>query len=547
MDLANLGSGTYYTSLPRGWLSSILALLPNLRSLIISNTEVLNHESVGHVVEEHKALRLLTIKGCPNLTSRALVKILSCTTNLYYLDVSNTGGLGISGVFEAISELRKLGILRLYGLGLKDDDILNMSRFILDLRATSTAVSPQSLQCLDLRDNRLTDRIADTLTRLGEALPSAEEPPPYDADALSEVESGKFIQAPDGGWSAFFEPRIVLRTSSPGLLDRQEDVIKRVRHPDFKSPIESGLLGQGLTHLYLSSNKITASGISSLMKCLPLQLLDCGDFQATDKQSQSSREAADQAFPVRQVLDTLPVCPSLRSLRISYQVVTGFTGFSNRTSHSATNGTDSKERPYPYSWLRNQGTQWDPAILRDQPLKMFQFSPALLSIDSLILTSVPNKISTEDVTNCLQAFLEASADMQRISTEYQQRRESTGPDAAEPKKLSVIDCSLREMHLEMVSQRVEGDHYDQDTRAYDNASRDDFSFFPDEKDAYVSTHKQREVPPNANGHRLSIDVVTTLGNFRRKQREQTTSLKATGSSQASFWNGKLRVIRNTSG
>ncbi|KAF2104243.1 RNI-like protein [Rhizodiscina lignyota] len=544
LDLSNIGSEIYYTAPPRGWLSTLMSRLPNLRSLIISNTDILNHEAVGHTVEEHESLRLLTIRGCSNLTSRALVKILGATTNLYYLDVSNTTGLGISGVFEAISELRKLGILRLSQLGLKDDDILNLTRFILDLRATSTAVSPQCLQCLDLRDNRITDRIVNNLIRLGEALPSVEEPPPYNADALGEVESGKYVQAPDGGWSAFFEPRIMSRSSNTELVDRQEDVVKHVRDPEFKSPVESGVLGQGLTHVYLSGNKFTASGISGLMKSLPLQVLDCGDVQVGNKTSTSLQQDADQAFAVREILDALPVCPSLRSLRIGHQIVTGFAGHVNKSINAVVNGADSKERPYPYSWLRNQGTQWDPTVLRSQPVKIFQFSPALLSISSLILTSVPNKTSNEDMTNCLLAFLEASADMRHVSTEYQRRRGQTNRDATETEKVPIVECYLQELRLEMQSQKSHKDQYDEDTQVYDDASRNDFSFFQDENDAYVSTHKHRGSVVKENGHLQNIDVIATLSGIRRKQREQLASPKAPSSDQNGFWYGKLVVIRN---
>lgn len=540
LNLSFLGSESLSFTLPKGWVSNLMPKLPNLRSLIISGTDTFGHESINHTIQVHENLRLLSIRTCPNLTSKALSLLLKSVPNLYYLEVSQCPQSKGPNVMQAISELSKLHVLKVPGNKYSDDAVQGLVHRIVSARAESRSVMPQNLRCLDITDNNLSDAIVEGLNRLGEALPSAEEPPPYDSERLGDIESSPSIASPQGGWSIFLEARLAEGNEKDNFSDEQEKVVQQVQEHDFRSPVETGLLGQGLTHLYLSGNNFSAQGVQALMECLPLETLDVGDVQGGRDMAASLPNAVpEEAVSIRVILDTLASSPRLTSLRINHRIVTGFSGCG--THGTVQNQSANVATPYPYSWLRYEGTQWDPTILRSGHVKRFQFTPALLALEKLKLTSVPHSVLSESFTACLQSFIDAAGDMQRITELYQQRKASqTKLQNQVPRRSS----ALKDVQLEVQQSRSVREQYDADTAAYEQASRDDFSFFSEEKDAYVTTHRMRSPQdrpqPSLNKGSNPVDVVASLSAFRRQQRERSDP-----HAHPKPWTGKLGVIRRS--
>lgn len=544
LDLSYLESDSLTYTFSGGWASRLLSQLPNLRSFMVSHTDAFDHSSITTNSTKYEQLRLLSIISCPNLTYQALRTLLRSAMNLYYLEISQCPRTRNLHVIQAISDLSKLGVLKLAESAYSDEDILSLARSVISSRADPNNPLPQNICSLDVRGNNLSDAIVDSLKFLGEALPAADEPPPYDADNLDDLESSVLISSPDHGWSTFFEARLEQDHDKTKFSDSRTDVVRQVRSQAFRSPVEVGNLGEGLTHLYLSGNNLSTSAIITFLQNLPLEKLDCGDLNSLQRTARADANGVpDIISAARSILDAVTDCPSLKQLRVSHQIITGFVDC-DPAETTKVNGGDEPP-PYPYSWHRYQGTQWDPTIMTGAPVKMLQFSPAILALDSLTLTAVPQTTSFKGFISCLTSFLEAAGDMQRMAKQYQERKNDGKNRLDSSRHLS---GSLREIRIEISSVEDAKDKYDGDTEAYEDASQADFSFFPDEKDAYVSTARLQKTSTRDSAKAAepptSLDVAAELTAYRLQKRKEMSQDQGGSENAQSVWNGKLSLFRN---
>lgn len=541
LDLSNLGSDSLTYTFTNGWASRLLSQLPNLSAFAVSHTDAFDHGCIDAGMRPCERLRLLSVMSCPNLTPKTLLKLLKSAPNLYYLEVSDCVRTRDSQVLEEISQLSKLGILKLARSGYKDDDIVSFARSVIALRADQNNPLPQNIRSLDIRDNDLTDNIIDSIKFLGEALPAADEPPPYDADNLGDVESSPLISSPESGWSSFFEARTPHLDDHDIFSDQRMNVTREVRSPGFRSPVEAGDLGNGITHLYLSGNALSTSAVVAFLRTLPLENLDYGVASSIGGAERSNETAIPADISAaRDILDAVADCTTLNTLKADHKLVTGF--ISCQSQEPETNDTQDLP-PYPYAWLRHQGTQWDPMVLQGLPVKMLQFSPALLVLESLTLTSIPQKADKEFV-KCMQAFLNAAGDMQGMVQQYQIRK------GYRSRRATKLSGALGKILLEINSPEQPQDQYDQDTETFGDALRDDFSFFPDEKEANSNTSKLQTMSIQDGSDSTELpsltDIVVELSNFRRQQRDMSSTNGKSNKRTISSWKGRLTIVRKAS-
>ena len=106
----------------------------------------------------------------------------------------------------------------------------------------------------------------------------------------------------------------------------------------------------------------------------------------------------------------------------------------------------------------------------------------------------------------------------------------------------------RDLELEFQTKTTEGDHYDDDTRLYEEASAGDFSFYPEEKVAYVSTRKGRRTPTKRDAllRPSEVDILAELIKFREQQKALGRHRKTNAKNVPRMaWDGSVSIIRDT--
>lgn len=232
------------------WLKDLLDYLPRLQSLIVSNLPFFDHNATislkvpsdPGLAQANRAfnLRLLLAEGEPNTTSMGIATALSRFPALVYLDLSHTSPARDRTVLSVLSELPDLRVLKLRGIGLKDTD----AEFLANAIGTR-------VRLLDLRNNFLTDRSVRSLLQ------------------------------------ACFVPKGTNQNSNgdeyhrnvPALLqnpDLDKDFLDIFTHPLTGRSLLENLPKSGVTHLYISDNRLTVEGVAALLASKRLHLLDAG-------------------------------------------------------------------------------------------------------------------------------------------------------------------------------------------------------------------------------------------------------------------------------
>lgn len=206
-----------YAGLPREWLLSLFASLPSMEALALHAFPFLDHAALHAVVPTpvHASLHTLRATACANATPRGLAHLLTRLPRLAALDLSSTPSAAHADVLAGIGALRRLRRLALRGLGI-DDAALDPL-----VRALGTR-----LCALDVGGNRLTDAAVGMLL----------------------------------DWS-FAPPEYYVRLSTCG--EEVEEVGPRPRT-------------DGLTHLRIAANRISARGVRRLLESTRLETLDVG-------------------------------------------------------------------------------------------------------------------------------------------------------------------------------------------------------------------------------------------------------------------------------
>lgn len=247
------------------WLRDVLEYLPNLQSLIVTKLPFFDHHSLnalrtasnGRRLSDEEAeilptygLKLLLASGEPNTTSFALANTLPRFPSLVYLDLSYTSPARDAAVLANLSYLHDLQVLKLRGVGLKDGEA--------EVLANSISIR---VRLLDLRDNLLTDMAVRSLMQAC-FLPS--DVPQRGALNLEDWPVG-MAPGPD-----FFS----LDTLRSEELDHE--LLKQLTNPLTGRLAFEDIPHRGLTHLYVSGNRLSVEGLSSLLKSERLHVLDGG-------------------------------------------------------------------------------------------------------------------------------------------------------------------------------------------------------------------------------------------------------------------------------
>ncbi|KAF2843779.1 hypothetical protein M501DRAFT_127311 [Patellaria atrata CBS 101060] len=591
LDLQNLGDiDGIDLSLPRLWFLVIATMLPNLRSLNLANVKFLSHTSLSSSLASVECLDNLTflnISRCQNLTLESTVQLLSRTPHLYYLDVSGNSLYGTSSKSSSTvrmfctqirSGLKTLQILKAKNTKLQWVVALHYL-FHEDLNLPPLLSTPsciRQLKSFDLGQNgRITDAVIEDLVtsfiKLRSSSSNGSLPPPYSMFANVVLRSNRIIMEDE--WQPYFG-HFRQRTGKSQLQlefsDVEPKVVHQLRSPEFLASIRSNPASStiNLTHLYLSHTSVTAVAIACFLLTLPLQFLDCGDVEVSISDVQylgmkfHNRDHFDENVAAAQlILAALPRCTTLQHLRVSHCIVTGYGAMADinhiqkprkpmNTSIRSIRAILDALKEFVAVRSTPQGRQWQDLTGQHHEVVSYMFTSSLLSIEKLILTSVPTTSERGFVSTCLKSFLLACGEMERISAQYHWLQEH--PDEVLPDRLpsSKRPIGIRELVLEMLpSTKEHTDGYDNDLATYEAAGQDDFSFYPEER--VTSSAQQRSTDLQNSTVKLhpDNDVVSVLRQFRQRQKSQQEKSLSKGfftkDETDSFWGGNVSVVRDT--
>jgi len=325
------------------WLREVLDRLPNLQSLIVRGLPFFDHAALLALkyrpVESQKesvtqrgrnystngavelpasvpllsfqpprqlngsfptfGLRLLDASRCTNTTATGLCEALKRLDQLLYLDLSYTYAARDRGVLNTLRTFSGLQVLKLRGINLRDEDIVILAPTI------GTRV-----RSLDLRNNSVTDVTARLL---------------LEDCFLKERRVGYDQTGPPG------------QARTPPLLQYLgPEMLATYQGDDFEAHLRNAFtthfVGRlafedapegGITHLYISDNRLSVEGISGLIRSGRLHVLDAKvDNPAA---SSSKLHYRDMPWPGAEKLACMfagPAAESIRYLRISHDIVT---------------------------------------------------------------------------------------------------------------------------------------------------------------------------------------------------------------------------------
>ncbi|KAM0718029.1 hypothetical protein Q7P37_006361 [Cladosporium fusiforme] len=270
------------------WLRDVLSRLPNLQSLIVRGLPFFDHAALvalrqSKPVEQSTAqrdphsfaielpgstgsvfqqplnsipsfgLRLLDASRCPNVTSSGLAQALRRFESLMYLDLSHTYPARDVSVMGALRRFSGLQVLKLRGISLRDEEI----------EVLAWAIG-RTVRSLDLRDNHVTDRGVRLLLDGCFTTPSS---PQRDGN----------MSVPNGARS----PSLLQYLGAEMLETYQSDGFEGFLRGTFTGAFVSRLAIEdapegGITHLYISNNKVSVEGASGLIRSGRLHVLDVG-------------------------------------------------------------------------------------------------------------------------------------------------------------------------------------------------------------------------------------------------------------------------------
>ncbi|KAI1609182.1 hypothetical protein EDD37DRAFT_639555 [Exophiala viscosa] len=246
------------------WLRDVLEFLPNLQSLIVTRLPFFDHHSLNALravggakrsdgeqeVLPSFGLKLLLACGEPNTTSSALAGALPRFSSLVYLDLSYTSPARDAAVLASMSYLPDLQVLKLRGVGLRDGEA--------EVLANSVGIR---VRLLDVRDNSLTDMAVRSLMQACFLGPNATQ------TGTSNLEDWPVGMAPGPDFFSLD----TLRNE-----DLDHELLKQLTRPLTGRLAFEDIPHRGLTHLYISGNRLSVEGLASLLKSERLHILDGG-------------------------------------------------------------------------------------------------------------------------------------------------------------------------------------------------------------------------------------------------------------------------------
>lgn len=277
--------------------------------------------STGTVTSHTFSPRLLIAAQCHNATSSGLAEALLHLPNLVFLDLSNTTAARDKQVLANLRCMSNLQVLKLRQVNLRDQDV----EVLAD--AVNTCI-----RSLDVRGNLLTDSSITTLLRLCFIAPDVNDG--LIGSRISFMTGAGLEDWPSG-----------IARNDPDLLDDfrhealDEHFIKQLARSNVGRLPSEDLPRSGITHLYISDNRLTAEGLLELIKSKRLFVLDAG---AVNMANVSKRPQSPLSFPgfegpmylagIKKITHAIEkYCfRNLTSLRIHHAMVTQKLSFSEK-------------------------------------------------------------------------------------------------------------------------------------------------------------------------------------------------------------------------
>ncbi|KAF3927012.1 hypothetical protein ABW20_dc0110660 [Dactylellina cionopaga] len=430
-----------------------------------------------------------------SLLSRPSIKGYLPHQNLYHLNISsltNTTSKSLVALFTNLTpELKVLDLSRTNSAGHPDvlraigSQLRNLRSLKLRwLKLSDGAISllARGLQVrierLDVTGNLLTDAVASDL------LDWCFMPPEFEV-AVDNNNSGSDIRIPtvhesDEESDAEFGDEEEWLTAKK--LQRRETRSLGISLPDAYGNIPPAAGDKGLMHLHVSNNKITSYGIWKLLNSTRLRTLDCGTIQPRQPSAYSRRKA------IKEVTTAITYYGfrKLRNLRID-----------------------------PDALLINKYSGCEEADLLD--------ISKLPRLKTLALTNIPSSTTDTSFVRSLTKFLNGLL--------------SAGDTNLRAVVLEIVESEYSEMRFYDVGTPVTGS----DTMAFLENSRDDFSFFEDEKDIPSTgftggTGSRKDDGKEEVSHQEEINTLDVIREWREGSRREGRS-----------WKGSIKIMRDIGG
>lgn len=269
---------------------------------------------------------LLSATGCSQLFIPMFISAQDSSTNLLYLDISWTKQKPEDLLILAIPP--QLKILKVRGLSLRTKDIAHLL-YKLKLRLFSLDMSYNYLTD-DVIPLLLANNFLPSLQQRPETLPKTDgDQPTHTSRYLEDAPAYRERADPsEEQENAIAEGRIHLRADNvDGVFTHllENEHMKFIRGPHWLPPAGDTLMQQtGLTHLYLSNNRLTSHALEVLLSGTNrLQLLDFGSAEQPHHQVVSKYKsvlAYNQADTLKLLKPS--ISQRLESLRVHHSVVT---------------------------------------------------------------------------------------------------------------------------------------------------------------------------------------------------------------------------------
>ncbi|KAL2857798.1 hypothetical protein BJY01DRAFT_115343 [Aspergillus pseudoustus] len=283
------------------WLREIFESLPCLQSLIVSELPFFDHSAMmalrGAVTSGASSrtynIRLLVAEREPNTTSQGIAETLIRFPELIYLDLSYTTSAKDQTVLSALSQLERLQVLKLRGIGLKD----------IDAEFLANAIG-QRVRYLDVRDNKFTDAAIRSFLRVC-FLPPSHAASRYGPLSRSLPASASLSQ---------FSQRLPITKflASPTV---DEEFRGALTIPLTGRSWVEDLPNVGITHLYIAGNQITVDGVVSLLATARFHVIDVGTVGA-DSLGTGLYVPEQQVYPSAEKL--IPILGKLAKDKLTY-------------------------------------------------------------------------------------------------------------------------------------------------------------------------------------------------------------------------------------
>ncbi|CAG7976150.1 unnamed protein product [Penicillium nalgiovense] len=289
-----------------GWLRDILECLPCLQCLMVSRLPFFDHHAMtalkSHERSSHYNIRLLLAEREPNTTCTSLAQTLLLFPVLTYLDLSYTTPARDRNVLSTLAQMPFLRVLKLRGIGLKDNDAEFLANSI-----------GRRVRCLDLRDNMLTDIAICSLLQESFLPPSERERQQSPRQAPASPDPFSHFAINESGSDFFKRP------------DLDEQFAKLLAQPVLFHPWVEDLPHTGITHLYITGNRISLEAVASLLRSSRLHALDFGTIKPSDKAHRTHHHGKEKYPGAEKLVPVLGKIAgkNLTYLRAHHAVLTG--------------------------------------------------------------------------------------------------------------------------------------------------------------------------------------------------------------------------------